>query len=146
METPTRVLHELAEETRRLDQQAHSARLKGQVHVCCTVPKDLLEEFIDRVARSYYPRGLDEAVEGLMRKALLQVGPKPEDPFAERRHFSIPRRCFILTTLPGAEHRKLQEWNRRHDDVVVGTGSRGEVWLMNQSELAKWEQQRKQRT
>jgi hypothetical protein len=147
METPTEEIHQLAEGAGRILEEAHSARLKGQAQVCCTLPKEVLEEFMDRVARAYYPRGLDEAVEGLMRKALLEAGPKskPEQSFVKHRYFDIPRRCFILTMLPGAEHKKLEEWNRRHDDVVVGTGSKGEVWIMNESELAKWRQQQ-QRT
>jgi hypothetical protein len=113
-----------------MEQQGFS---EAQAEIVCTVPKELLEEFQERVASSYYPGGLSEAVSDVMKKALLERGPKPEHPFGERRQIKIPRSSFILFTLPPDEHEKLQRWKKTWDRIEVFPGSRGEVWLMNET-------------
>jgi hypothetical protein len=131
------VLHELAGEVagevRRLQQEAREKESRGQAEITCTIPKELLEDFIKRVCALYYPGGLSQAVSDMMNKALLERGPKPEHPFADGVKFYIPRSDFILFTLPESEHKKLVEWKKIQDRIEVAPGSRCEVLLMNET-------------
>lgn len=138
METRSKVLHELSQEIRGLEAEAHERSLKGEVPVCCTVPKELAQDFQDRVVYPYYPGGISEAVADLMRAAVRKTGPKAEHPFAEKRQLNIPRSVFILFNLPPGEWDKLKEWRAKGEDVWASTsGERagGEVILMNQTRL-----------
>jgi hypothetical protein len=69
---PSELLDTLATEARKLIEEAKNRDLKGEALVCCTVPKELLQEFQDRVVVSYYPGGISEAVADLIRAAVLK--------------------------------------------------------------------------
>ncbi|MGB8781046.1 MAG: hypothetical protein WCD81_10415 [Candidatus Bathyarchaeia archaeon] len=132
------LVHEVAAGTRRLIEEAEKNSLKGEALVCCTVSKDLLQDFQDRVVYPHYPGGISEAVSHLMRAAVQKTGPKAKHPFVEHREFHIPRSAFILFTLPPGEWDKLKEWTHKHEDIFVSTSgerSAGEVILINETRL-----------
>lgn len=136
------LIHELATQTQKLLEETEKRGLKGEVLVCCSVSKKLLQDFNDRIVYAYYPGGISEAVSDLMRAAIRKKGPKAKDPFVEHRHFSIPGSVFILFTLPPGEWDKLKEWREKHEDVYAFTsGERrgGEVMLMNQTRLNRFQ-------
>jgi hypothetical protein len=131
------LIHELAAETRKLIEETGKNSLKGEAVVCCTVPKDLLQDFNNRVVYAYYPGGMSQAITDLMRAALQKLGPKAKHPFVEKRHFNIPRSVFILFTLPPGEWTKLKEWRDKDEQVYALTCDRasGEVFLINSTRL-----------
>lgn len=134
------LLHELAAGTRKVLEETEKRGLKGEALICCTVSKELLQEFQDRVVYAYYPGGIDEAVTDLMRAAVRKTGPKAKHPFAEKRQFHIPRSVFILFTLPPGKWDKLKEWRHKDEDVCASTSgerAKGEVILINVTRLNK---------
>lgn len=138
----TELLHELAAGTRKLIEEEGKNSLKGEVVVCCSVPKELLQDFNDRVVYAYYPGGVSQAVTDLMRAAVQKTGPKAKHPFVEHRHFSIPRSVFILFALPPGEWDKLKEWRDKDEQVYASTSglrAGGEVILMNQTRLNRFQ-------
>jgi hypothetical protein len=140
--TPSKgeLIHELAAGTRTLIEETEKNSLKGEIPVCCTVPKELLQDFNDRIVYAYYPGGMSEAIADLMHAAIQRKGPKAKHPFAEKRQFHIPRSVFILYNLPPGEWDKLKEWKEKGEDVCAFTsGERrgGEVMLLNQTRLNK---------
>jgi hypothetical protein len=54
------------------------------------------------------------------------------------RHFAIPKSCFVLFVLPAHEWKKLRKWIQKNDHVTIAPSSNGEVFLLNETELAKW--------
>jgi hypothetical protein len=54
------------------------------------------------------------------------------------RHFAIPKSCFVLFVLPVHEWKKLSKWIQKNDHVTIALSSNEEVFLFNDTELAKW--------
>ena len=133
------LLHQIADEARKMFEEERNRDLRGEALVCCTIPKQLLQEFQDHVVLSYYPGGISEAVADLIHTAVLKKRPKTKHPFYDGpRHFGIPRSCFIIFTLTPSEWGKLKEWTDKHEQVYTcpaGLRAEGEVFLMNQTRL-----------
>ena len=63
---------------------------------------------------------------------------KKKDVFYPGRKFAIPRSCFVLFALPNHEWKKLEDWNKKKNNVQIATAPDGEVFLMNETKLVKW--------
>jgi len=59
--------------------------------------------------------------------------------FFDKREFSIPNSCFISLVLPHHEWKKLSKWIQKSDHITIAPSSNEkEVFLLNETELAKW--------
>jgi hypothetical protein len=100
------------------------------------IPEDLMEKFDIYVVKPSYPGGRSEAIRNLINAEVLKRQGK--DKFVKKRHFTIPKSSFILFALPKHEWEKLSEWNRKKQPIEIAPAPGGEVFLLNNAELAKY--------
>jgi hypothetical protein len=99
------------------------------------IPEDLMEKFDIYVVKPSYPGGRSEAIRNLIHTEVLKRQGK--DKFVKKRHFTIPKSSFILFALPKHEWEKLAEWNRKKQPIEIAPAPDGEVFLLNNTLLAK---------
>jgi hypothetical protein len=105
------LLHELADETRRLLQT--DSEIRG------TAPEELAVQILDQ----HYGKEL----------------PKKERFLEGKRHFSIPKSSFILFAIPRHEWQMLRKWQDHKDEVIIAPAGDSEVFLLNKQQLARHE-------
>jgi hypothetical protein len=65
MQQQAKVIHEAAVGFPGKKEEASQRSLKGEAPISCVIPKDLLEEFEDRIVQSYCPNKEDVSFEGI---------------------------------------------------------------------------------
>jgi hypothetical protein len=113
------------------------------VDIDVNIPEDLLKKFDIYVVKPSYPGDRSEAIRNLILAEVLKRQGK--DKFFKKRHFNIPKNCFILFALPSHEWQKLEEWNKRKETPQIALAPNGEVFLINEAGLAKWNAKKVQR-
>lgn len=99
------------------------------------IPEGLMEKFDIYVVKPSYPGGRSEAISNLIHAEVLKRQGK--DKFVKKRHFSIPKSSFILFALPKHEWERLSEWIKKGQPIEIAPAPDGEVFLLNNTELAK---------
>jgi hypothetical protein len=57
----------------------------------------------------------------------------------------MPESTFVLFALPSHEWKKLEGWVSKRDQITIAPSSNGEVFLLNDTRLAKWERRKAHR-